>query len=279
MSSNKKICVIAANNSITDGKVIDYIQLASVAAERVKYFLGLDTYIITNDPTLASQFSIFAKIIEYKPTKISKRVMVSSDDTIQYDWFNDSRIAAFELTKGLADKVLMLDADYIVGSDQLSPWLKNDCPFSIFNHASDVIGKDTYQGFKYFPSNDILQRWATGICFDHSEEARVIFDTANMVRENYEFYALMTGLPSTVYRNDLAFSVACHLHNIPYNDPPTLFNVPATSEIYYTNKDANWIIVNGMRGIIWDYDMHVLNKKYAIDPQCMNQLRLKNVTA
>lgn len=280
MYSNKKICVIAANNSLTeDNQLIDYIKLASIAAERVKYYLGLDTCLITNDETTASQYYNFCKIIEYNPHKITKRALAVSDKLIKYNWYNDCRIAAFDLTKDIADRVLMIDADYIVASDQLLSWTTADYPFLIFDNAVDVAGKGTYDAFKTCPSKDIIQRWATAICFDHSEESKIIFETAKMVRDNYEFYSLMFGFPTSPFRNDLAFSVACHLHNVPKNPTVKLFNVPPSSHIRYLSKPNTWLIISGIRASFCSHDIHVLNKNYAIDNFLMNQLRLSNVQA
>ncbi len=279
MSLNK-VCIIAANNSITeDNKVIDYIQLASIAAERVKYFLDLPTVIITDSSEEAAKYSIFYGVIEHTPKKVSKRNMIAGSNTIQYKWYNDCRVDAYDLTKGLADKVLMIDADYMVASDQLKNWLNNDYSFLIFDDVKDVTNSKIYESSKYFPSNDITQRWATAICFDHSEQSNVIFNTAKMIRENYNFYAIMFGLSPAVYRNDLAFSIACHLHNIPCNSYEPLYNIPPGSEIRYLNHLNSWIVMNGQKAILWEHDMHVLNKNYAIDIHLMNQLRLKNVAA
>lgn len=279
MSSNK-ICVIAANNSITeDNKVIDYIQLASIAAERVKYFLGLPTVIITDDVEEVAKYPVFYGAINQKSITPSKRIMIAGDDTIQYNWYNDSRIDAFELTKHIGKRILMIDADYIIASDQLIHWINADYPFMIFNNVYDITGRKIYDNTKYLPSNDIVQRWATAICFDHSEESRLVFDTVRMVKENYTFYSLMTGMPSSPYRNDLAFSIACHLHNIPFNSQ-TLYNLPpdATLNLLPQNKNQ-WLAIYGTSGVIWNCDVHILNKMYAIEQLKMNELRLQNVSA
>lgn len=279
MSLNDKICVIAANNSYTnDNKLVDYLQLASIAAERVKYYLGLSTYLITDDINAAKEYTIFADYIESNPTTINKRNVIAGDSTIQYSWKNDARIDAFKLTKGLANKVLMIDADYMVASDQLSVCLKNDSHFWLFSNALDITGSGIYAK-KYFPSNDIPQRWATAMCWDHSIEAEVVFETAKMVRNNYEFYALMLGMPKAPFRNDVAFSVAAHLHNIPTSYNPRLWNLPPAGVLYYNDNVAQWVVGFGEKCFRWNNDIHILNKMYAIDYTLMEQLRLHNVKA
>ena len=279
MSLNDKICVIAANNSYTeDNKLIDYLRLASIAAERVKYYLGLPTYLITNDMDAAKEYTIFAGHIENKPVVTNKRNVIAGDSTIQYVWKNDARIEAFNLTKGLANKVLMIDADYMIASDQLAVCLKNDTPFWMFSSVRDMTGSGIYNN-NYFPSNDIPQQWATAMCWDHSVEAEVIFETAKMVRDNYEFYALMLGMPKSPFRNDVAFSIATHLHNIYPSQHQKLWNLPPAGHVSYKEELNSWIVAFGEKVFIWRYDIHILNKMYAIDYNLMSQLRLQNVKA
>lgn len=273
MSSNN-ICVIAATNSTTkNGEVLDYVQLASIAAERVKHFLGLETYLLTNDTNNLKSYPIFKDVIVNEPTKISHRSVAAGKDHIQYSWFNDTRVDAFKITKGLADKVLMIDADYMVNSDLLKDWVETDYPFKMFDRAIDVSKQNEFK--QYFPTNDVTQRWATAMCWNNSKEAEVIFETARMVRDNYDFYASMFLMLKGLYRNDLAFSVACHLHNIPVKEEMLLWNSPPSAYIRST-KDY-WIVEFEKYVIRWWFDIHVLNKQYAMDPELMNQLRLKNV--
>lgn len=279
MFLNDKICVIAASNTTTvDNQKLNYIKLASIAADRAKYYLGVPTYLITDDVEQGELYSNFAGVVQHIPSKITKRNVIAGKDTIQYDWLNDARIDAFNLTKNLAKKILMIDADYMIASDQLEVWLNNDYSFMIFDHAADILGTATYSS-KKFPSNDIMQRWATAISWSNTLEASVIFETAKMVRENYAFYAVMLGLPKTPFRNDLAFSVACHLHNIPCHNYQKLWNLPPAGEVYKKEKTNSWILSFNDKCIIWDHDIHILNKQYAINDELMNQLRLTNVKA
>jgi hypothetical protein len=279
MSLNRKICVIAANNSLTENnETLDYIQLASICAERVIYYLGLPTVLITSDVDTAKKYKIFSQVIFQQPKKVTKRHIRSENNQINYKWFNDSRIDAFELTKGLADKILMIDADYIIASDQLLSWLNNDYSFQIFNRAYDLTGKGVFDN-RYLGSRDLIQRWATAICWDQSDEARLVFEVAKMVRDNYDFYSLMLDTPAAPFRNDVAFSVACHLLNVPTNDNYKLYNLLPSHTIKYVDSIKEWLVFFDDKCIRWYHDIHVLNKNYAIDPNLMKQLRLKNVTA
>lgn len=287
MSWNK-ICVIAATNSTTaDGQAIDYVQQASIAAERVKHYLDVPVFLLTRDRAIKSDvMKSFNGHMTIIPSKSSKRNMIAGQETIQYEWHNDLRISSYHIIKHhhpYAEKVLMIDADYMVASDMLKPWLESDSDFHIFDKVSDVTGRDSYSNL--FPSNDITQRWATAICWKPGDIAYAIFKTAAMVRHNYAFYALMLGMPQTPFRNDVAFSIACHLHNVPGSNLPTrLYNLPPDSDLFLKSQDLDsgrevWTIQNGNRINFWTTDLHVLNKSYAIDPELMDELRLRDVSA
>lgn len=280
--SLSKACVIAATNSQTeDGKTIDYIELASIAAERVRYYLGIPAFLLTQD-ILSETPRGFEGMITAIHAASSLRAMIAGDDTIRYRWHNDARIEAYKATENLADRILMIDADYMVASDRLRIWLESDIPFHIFNSAADITGRNSYQGL--FPSNDIPMRWATAMCWSPGLESNVIFETARMVRDNYEFYALVLGLPRSPFRNDAAFSVACHLHNVPLVESPKLCNLPPDSFLYSDFKNhfpavEYWKIMNQTAVTMWAGDLHLLNKRYATDTELMDQLRMRDVTA
>jgi hypothetical protein len=117
------------------------------------------------------------------------------------------------------------------------------------------------------------------MCWDYSEEAEVIFKTAEMVRDNYEFYAVMLGMPKSPFRNDVAFSVACHLHNVPVYQYQTLWNLLPAANVKFLKKREQMLVTVGDKSIMWNFDFHVINKQYAIDTSLMNELRLTNVPA
>lgn len=280
--SLSKACAIAANNTSTiTGQEINYIRLANIAAERVKYYLGLPVLLITNETVIHDKDIInFTGIIHYENTPTSSnRAMLAGNEIIKYSWKNDLRIAAYDTLKDYAHRILMIDADYMVGSDQLKAWTEADTPFNIFDNVVDISGRNVYAE-KQFPSKDIVQRWATGMCWSYCEQAEAVFETAKMVRDNYAFYALMLGMPSTPYRNDVAFSVACHLQNIPTSSLPILFNLPADSFLYdKASGNDDWIIATDNYMNFWSSDVHILNKLYAIDETKMQELTLNNVAA
>lgn len=270
-----KLCLIAATNSKTkNNETLDYIDLAVIAAKRVKRYLDIPVFLLTSD-TNVRENEVFDKILIISKSITSNRKMLAGSDHIEYDWHNDLRINAYELTKTYADKILMIDADYMVASDQLNAWLDCDSNFQIFDKVIDVTGRSLYKN--YFPSNDILQRWATVMCWQPSDEASIIFKTAQMVRDNYEFYSLMLGMPAKPYRNDLAFSVACHLHNVPQSSL-SLFNLPPDSFLFVKQSypDA-WMIQHQHHVNFWSGDLHVMNKSYAIDFSLRNELNIQDV--
>ena len=279
MPLNDKICVIAANNTTTsNNEVLDYIQLASIAADRVKYYLDIPTVLITTDTSINVKDTNFVDIILVDSCTPSNRTMFAGNDSISYAWHNDFRVNAFDLTKGLADKIIMIDADYMLASDQLLSWISCDNPFLLADQAYDISCSGIYSK-RHLPSNDIVMRWETVMCWDQSKEAEIIFNTAKMVRDNYRFYSTMCGFPKSIFRNDLAFSIASHLHNVPLNPIFKLFYLPPIGYIYNTKNSNHWIVDINNKIFCCNTDVHVLNKKYSMDPALMNVLRLQNVKA
>lgn len=276
-----KLCVIAATNSKTeDGKTVDYIRMARIAARRVKHYLGIPTFLITNSLMNVPLDDDFLGVLYgYTPTTLSTREVLAGSDIIKYTWINDMRIQAYERTYDLAKKILMIDADYMVSTNLLYHWLEIDSPFQIFDRAYDVSGRGINNEVR-FPSKDIVQRWATAMCWEPGPKAEAIFETAKMVRENYAFYALMLGMPTSPFRNDVAFSVACHLHNVPESLPIPLYNVPVDTDIIKPRwaPEEEWILGTGTDIFAWKSDMHVMNKNYAINPMLMDRLRLHEPT-
>jgi hypothetical protein len=53
--------------------------------------------------------------------------------------------------------------------------------------------------------------WATNIMFTKNQQTKLIFDLVEHVKENYRYYGRLYDFDSTQYRNDFAFSVACHI--------------------------------------------------------------------
>ena len=85
--------IFARNN-----EQIDYEAMARWSARNIKRHLGIDTHIVTDDTRTDSGFRHFS-------------------DAGMVTWHNTNRMDAYRLSPW--DQTLVLDADYVVASDQL----------------------------------------------------------------------------------------------------------------------------------------------------------------
>jgi hypothetical protein len=111
------------------------------------------------------------------------------------------------------DRTLVLDADYVVASDQLGSVLDSDQDFVAHRWAYDVTGCNNFQGLNYFGDVRMPQWWATVIVFNKSRQAELIFDTMAMIRDNWSHYRNIYKNNTTTYRNDHALSIALLIVN------------------------------------------------------------------
>lgn len=260
---SKGILIFATNSTTTDGRILDYVGLASHAARLANKHLDLPVALITADEIESDQFD---KIIRTARRDGSKRTTIAGNAAMTYEWHNADRLDALELTPW--DRTLVIDADYLVMCDQLRCIVDCDAPFMIAQDVADVTGSDDFKRVKFLPDRTLHQRWATVICFDRSQAAA--FQAARMVRENYEYYATMFGWSKQPYRNDYAFTVAAHLLGLP-SMPFPMFQLPAFAEIESADERGLRITHNG-KVMRWNHDLHILNKSIALDHSVLENL-------
>ena len=174
--------IFARNNEHTD-----YVAMAQWSAHNIKRHLGIETYIITDDSRTDSGLRHFA-------------------DVGQVSWHNTNRMDAYRLSPW--DRTLVLDADYVVASDQLRGVLECKQDFLAHRWAYDVTGCNDFQGLNWFGTVGMPQWWATVMVFNRSKQAELIFDTMTMIRDNWTHYRNIYKNSSHTYRNDHALSIA-----------------------------------------------------------------------
>jgi hypothetical protein len=166
---------------------IDYVAMAKWSAQNIKRHLGIDTHIVTDDTRMDSGSRHFA-------------------DAGTVTWHNTNRMDAYRLSPW--DRTLVLDADYVVASDQLRSVLDSDQDFLAHRWAYDVTGLNDFQGLNYFGNVRMPMWWATVMVFNRSKQAELIFDAMTMIRNNWTHYRNIYKNTSTTYRNDHALSIA-----------------------------------------------------------------------
>lgn len=174
---------------------IDYVSMAAWSAKNIQRHLGIPTRIITDQDveTVGTNGRYFS---DYGTTVV---------------WHNESRTDAYKLTPW--DQTLVLDADYVVASDQLKALLTADQDFLAHRWAMDVTGLNDFSGLNYFGNNCMPMWWATVMMFRHSARAQLIFETMTMVRQNWNHYRNLYKNSTPAYRNDHALTIALGVVN------------------------------------------------------------------
>jgi len=171
---------------------IDYVAMARWSARNIERHLGIPTHIVTDDSTPATNARHFT-------------------DVGAVTWHNLNRMDAYGSTPW--DRTLVLDADYIVASNQLQSVLEADQDFLAHRWAYDVTGCNTFEGLNSFGNNRMPMWWATVMMFRKSKPAELIFDSMKMIRDNWAHYRKLYKNTNATYRNDHALSIALGIVN------------------------------------------------------------------
>jgi hypothetical protein len=179
--------VIFARNN----EQIDYVAMAKWSAKNIERHLGIPTHIVTDDAPSdnARHFS----------------------DVGTVTWYNHNRMDAYKLSPW--DRTLVLDADYVVASDQLKSLLDADQDFLAHRWACDVTGCNDFKGLNSFGDNCMPMWWATVMMFRRSHQAELIFESMQMIRDNWNHYRALYKNSTPTYRNDHALSIALGIVN------------------------------------------------------------------
>jgi hypothetical protein len=179
--------IFARNN-----EQIDYVSMAQWSARNIERHLGIPTHIVTDDSAPATNARHFT-------------------DVGAVAWHNLNRMDAYGSTPW--DRTLVLDADYVVASNQLQSVLEADQDFLAHRWAYDVTGCNTFEGLNSFGNNRMPMWWATVMMFRKSKPAELIFDSMKMIRDNWTHYRKLYKNTNATYRNDHALSIALGIVN------------------------------------------------------------------
>jgi hypothetical protein len=111
------------------------------------------------------------------------------------------------------NRTLVLDADYVVASNQLTSVLDCDADFLAHRWAYDVTGRNDFTGLNWFGDVRMPMWWATVMVFNKSKSAELIFDAMAMIRDNWTHYRNIYKNSVATYRNDHALSIALGIVN------------------------------------------------------------------
>jgi len=252
------VVIFAFNNEATD-----YIAMAAWSARNIRRHLNLPVAIVTDDPAAAALHK-FEHIVVTAPDTGGSRHFADYGTTVT--WHNAGRITAYELSP--FDQTIVLDADYVVASNKLLDMLKIPQQFAAFRDAfdpSNMTNLDTFGAY------NMPMWWATVMMFRRGNISQYIFDSMQMIRNNWQHYRDLYGIHQSNYRNDYALSIALGLvagseqsvHEIFF---PMLNVMPEHGltcveqdhyEVTYTNSEGH------IKTLSWaGLDFHAMCKKH-----------------
>ncbi len=242
--------LIVAFDSVTDqGNTLQYRELAKISAMLIRKHLKLPVGIVTDRAIQGFEEQILVDI----PAGNSRSVLLQ-DQHETYNWYNDCRRQLFELTPWR--QTLLLDADYLLQSNQYLKCFDFDAPFQIIGNVYDPTDRESFCNYKRLPNGTIPQMWASALYWN--QDAGTHFEYANMIAENYEYYSRVFGFSGKQFRNDMIFSIVAHM--LPS------YTIP--SSMWMTSSDCKLLDAN-TNGLKFNYndsviriknDLHVLSK-------------------
>jgi hypothetical protein len=192
--------VIFAFNS----EAIDYQSMAAWSAARIDRHLHLPTTLVTDT---APKSTVFDQVILTTADSGGSRYFSDVGQTVT--WYNGNRMDVYNLSPYV--ETLVLDADYVVASDQLSTVFDIAEDFVAPRWAYDVTAQQTFNDLNCFGSHHMPMAWATIMRFRRSVFVEQIFEIMRMVKEHWQHYRNLYGIHKSNYRNDHALSIALNI--------------------------------------------------------------------
>jgi len=234
--------IFARNN-----EQIDYEAMACWSARNIERHLRIPTHIVTDDT----------------PSTNTRHFT----DVGNVTWYNHNRMDAYWLSPW--DRTLVLDADYVVASNQLQVVLDADQDFLAHRWAYDVTGCNDFEGLNSFGNNRMPMWWATVMMFRRSKQAELIFNSMQMIRDNWTHYRNLYKNTTTTYRNDHALSIALGIvngHTLDHNGIPwSLASLTPEHQLIQLDQDRYRVnFVNSENKPQWielRQDFHAMGKQ------------------
>ena len=255
--------IFAFNNELTN-----YVGMAAWSADRIRRHLGIPVAVIT-DCLDQSQLTKFDHVIYADPASGGTRYFDDYKETIT--WYNAGRTDAYRLTPW--DQTLVLDADYVVCSNELKNVLDMPQDFACHRQAWDVAAINQFEGLNYFGHHKFPMWWATVMMFRKGNIAQYIFDCMKMVKQNWIHYRDLYHIQGPNYRNDYALSIALGIvsghtlkvHNIPWS-LASIMPEHGLSQIGADHFEIKYQDQGQLKKIDWhSMDFHAMGKKHLGD--------------
>ena len=253
------VLIFAFNN-----EHIDYLAMANWTAKNIRRHLNLPVAVVTNNP-VPPKYRFEQVIISQPEGKHLRKFADQEEDVI---WYNGNRVDAYELSPWA--HTLVLDADYVVASNELLKILSINKNFVAHKTAYDVVNKDNFDELNNFGRHQTPMWWATIMMFRRSDEAKLIFKTMNMIRNNWDHYKELHGITRSTYRNDYALSMALTItngHTLDHADMPwNLASVTPEHTLTQLSDDSyrvDFLTADQKpRYVILNQDFHAMGKRH-----------------
>ena len=253
------VLIFAFNN-----EHIDYLAIANWTAKNIRRHLKLPVAIVTDNPVPAEYH--FEQVIMAQPS--GKHLRKFADQEENVTWYNGNRVDAYELSPWA--HTLVLDADYVVASNELLKILSVNKNFVAHKTAYDVVNKDNFNELNNFGRHNMPMWWATVMMFRRSTEAKLIFETMSMIRDNWDHYKALYGITKSTYRNDFALSIALNIvngHTLDHADIPwNLASVTPEHTLTQLSDDSYRVDYltsdQKSRYVILNQDFHAMGKRH-----------------
>ena len=209
---SRGIVLFAQNNH-----TIDYVKQAIFCAKKIKKHLGLSVAIATDNPDyLYKTYPYYKKYIddvielEWKECKQKRLFYDGTMSNRNLEWRNIDRSTVYDITP--YDETIVMDTDFIVGNAHLLNAFNTDDDFLIFRNIQD-LSPERNISFDKISDRSIDMYWATVFYFKKTPRTKLFFDLVSHIKENWLYYRLVYQIPTKLFRNDFAFSIAIHLMN------------------------------------------------------------------
>lgn len=238
------VLIFAFNNENTD-----YERLAQASVQRIQRHLGVPTTIV-NDADL-------------RPESSGCRYWEHG----QAAWYNQNRCRAYELSP--YDQTLVLDADYVVASDQLNALWHSEQDLLAPSSIYDVTGLDDCNSLNYWGRWRMPTSWATVIYFRRSAHSEAVFEMMQRIQKDWAHYRDLYAAGNSRFRNDYALSIAQHVVTGYQGQWAT---VPWAMATMYPQHRISWLDTDSFRvdyvdaqnrpryTIMHQQDLHVMAK-------------------
>lgn len=273
---NKGILMFAHNS-----RDIDYASLSLIAGSLAKKNLNVPVSLVTDASTINWMKesnvidyaeSLFDKIIEVdRPGTSNSRIIHDGDNGKYVPFINQDRPNVYDLTP--YDRTLMIDSDFLIFTDRLNQYWDADSDVMISDKFENIRnGEAGYLDANVSETGPKLY-WATTVMFSKNNNSKIFFDLVRHVREHYKYYASVYRFSSSVYRNDIAFSIAKHIidnfSTDVHNNLPPVFSVIDRDELVTVKDDGNLIFLlnsdlePGVQrpASVKNLDIHIMNKQ------------------